>query len=41
MHLRLLIVFLGAIITVLADNLIDTYLYYKMVKEVWDALEAQ
>jgi hypothetical protein len=41
-HLRLLIAFVwGAIITASADNLIDTYLYYKMWKEVWDALEAR
>jgi hypothetical protein len=33
--------FRGAIISVLVDNLIDTYLRYKTGKEVWDALEAQ
>jgi hypothetical protein len=33
--------FRGAVISVLADNLIDTYLWYKTGKEIWDALDAQ
>jgi hypothetical protein len=33
--------FWGAIITVLVDNLVDTYLQKKMGKDIWEALEAQ
>jgi hypothetical protein len=31
----------GAIISVLVDNLVDTYLQRKMEKDIWEALEAQ
>jgi hypothetical protein len=33
--------FWGAIISVLDDNLVDTYLQRKMGKDIWEALEAQ
>jgi hypothetical protein len=33
--------FWGAVISVLVDNLIDTYFHYKTEKEVLDALKAQ
>jgi hypothetical protein len=33
--------FWGAIISVLVDNLVDTYLQKRMGKDIWDALEAQ
>jgi hypothetical protein len=33
--------FQGAIISVLVDNLVDTYLQMKTRKDIWEALEAQ
>jgi hypothetical protein len=33
--------FQGAIISVLVDNLVDTYLQRKTGKDIWEALEAQ
>jgi hypothetical protein len=33
--------FRGAIISVLVDNLVDTYLQRKTGKDIWEALEAQ
>ena len=33
--------FRGAVISALADSIVDTYLTYNTGKEVWDALEAQ
>jgi hypothetical protein len=33
--------FWGAIISVLVDNLVDTYLQKRMGKDIWDAIEAQ
>jgi hypothetical protein len=33
--------FWGAIISVLVDNLVDTYLQKRTGKDIWDALEAQ
>jgi hypothetical protein len=32
--------FRGAIISVLVDNLVDTYLQRKIGKDIWEALEA-
>jgi hypothetical protein len=33
--------FRGAIISILVDNLVDTYLQKKIGKDIWEALEAQ
>jgi hypothetical protein len=33
--------FRGAIISVLVDNLVDTYLQRKTRKDIWESLEAQ
>jgi hypothetical protein len=33
--------FRGAVISILVDNLMDTYLRYKTGKDIWEALEAQ
>jgi hypothetical protein len=35
------ILFRGAIISILVDNLVDTYLQRKTRKDIWEALEAQ
>jgi hypothetical protein len=32
--------FRGAVISILVDNLVDTYLRKKMGKDIWEALEA-
>jgi hypothetical protein len=36
-----IMLFVGAILCVLRDKLIDSYLHIRDVKELWDALEAK
>ena len=34
-------IFLGAVLTVIGDNLVDAYLHMRIAKNLWDALEAK
>jgi hypothetical protein len=40
-HSKANIIFCGAVVGVLAETLQDTYLCYKIVKEMWDTLNTE